>query len=146
MILHRFCSRAEFDKFMAGELLINRTDHRKQGRATHSKGFCFFQGDVDEWAHRLNGLVDFDVLITIDLPKCDIKRTKAIYSAKPGISSPATFTEFCTQAYSAEASRLIDVDTSYAHNGWFVSRGDAQRLLERLSELAKHGWLACSDW
>ena len=145
MILHRFCSRAEFDKFMAGELLINRTDHFKKGRASRSKGFCFFQGDVDEWAHRLNGLVDFDVLLTIDVPKCDIKRTKAIYSAKPGISSPAIFTEFCTQAYSAESSRLIDVDTSYAHNGWFVSRGGAQRLIEHLSELAKHGWLACSD-
>lgn len=146
MILHRFCSRAELDKYLAGELLINRTDHFRQGRASQSKGFCFFQGDVDEWAHRLNGLVDFDVLITIDIPKCDIKRTKAIYSAKPGTSSPGTFVEFCTQAYSAETSTLIDVDTSYAHNDWFVSRADAQRLLERVSQLATHGRLACSDW
>lgn len=146
MILHRFCSRAEFDKFMAGELLINRTDHFGQGRASRSKGFCFFQGDVDEWAHRLNGLVDFDVLLTIDVPKCDIKRTKAIYSATPGTSSPRTFTEYCTETYSAESSKLIKADTSYAYNDLFVSRADAQRLLDRASQLAKYGWFACSDW
>ena len=146
MILHRFCSRAEFDKYLAGELLINRTDHRTQCRAMLSKGFCFFQGDVDEWAHRLNGLVSFDVLITIDIPKCDVVKSQAVYTPIPGFPLQKTFTEYCTQAYSNANAKLLDADTSYAHSYWFVSRADAQRLLERVSQLATHGWLACSDW
>lgn len=41
MILHRFCSQEEFDRYMRGELLVNEKDHSKFSKST-SIGFCWF--------------------------------------------------------------------------------------------------------
>lgn len=49
MILHRFCSKKEFEAYQRGDMLINNTDHRvKRGNATSSVGFCFFVEDPEE--------------------------------------------------------------------------------------------------
>lgn len=47
MILHRFCSSAEYDAFVRGEVLKNNTDHgaRRGYSVTSSVGFCFFSED-----------------------------------------------------------------------------------------------------
>ena len=66
LILHRFMSREEYIMYQSGEVLHNDTDHYKGGKGgSTSTGFCFFIGNVCVWAHRLNGLVSFDVLLTV---------------------------------------------------------------------------------
>jgi len=66
--LHRFCSYKEYEQYMSGSSLHNHTDHYHGGKGgSLSRGFCFFMGDIDEWVRRLNGLVDFDVLLTVNV-------------------------------------------------------------------------------
>lgn len=131
--LHRFCSNAEFLAYMWGALLRNESDHSP--RATTSKGFCFFRGDIDKWAHRLNGLVDFDVLLTLDVPSEAVTRSKGVYTDWSDRKNPrpATFLEYCATIYSRDTFKLVSYDFSFRRNPLFVSRNTAQQLLKSLN-------------
>lgn len=126
--LHRFCSMGEFLSYMKGRLLENRSKHSP--RATTSIGFCFFRGNIDEWAHRLNGLVDFDVLLTLDVPRDAVTRSQGIYTDWSNLEHPrpAAFPEFCTTIYDRDTFKLVDYDFSFAHNHLFISRDTAQQF------------------
>lgn len=131
MKLHRFCSKREYDAYMSGELMLNTTNHYHLGAGgSISRGFCFFRGtNIAEWARRLNGVVDFDVLITIDIAPEDVTESVGVYadwSKDDGKSIPpkALFPEYCTSAYGMKNSRLISADFSYRDNHKYVSRSE----------------------
>lgn len=133
MILHRFCSRREFDTYMRGETLISHCDHYQGGRGgSISIGFCFFKGNIQDWARRLNGLVDFDVLLTVDADLMAVRRSTGVYadwSKDDGHSTPpkALFEEWCTPAYNRASFRFISADRSFAES--HISRSEILRLL-----------------
>lgn len=58
----------EYEAYRSGLMLQNTTDHYRGGLGgSLSRGFCFFSGNVARWAQRLNGLVSFDVLLTVEV-------------------------------------------------------------------------------
>lgn len=121
MILHRFCSEAEYAAFMRGETLENHTDHYRGGKGgSTSRGFCFFKGSARSWARRLNGLVDFDVLITVEVSRTKVRESQGVYAdwaRDPGYGIPprAVFKEFCTESYCIDDFKLLDADRSYKY-------------------------------
>lgn len=120
MILHRFCSEAEYAAFMRGETLENHTDHYRGGKGgSTSRGFCFFKGSARSWARRLNGLVDFDVLITVEVSRTKVRESLGVYAdwaRDPGYGIPprAVFKEFCAESYRIDDFKLLDADRSYS--------------------------------
>lgn len=121
MILHRFCSEAEYAAYMRGETLENHTDHSRGGKGRNtSRGFCFFKGSPCSWARRLNGLVDFDVLIIVEVSRTKVRESQGVYAdwaRDPGYGIPprAVFMEFCTENYSIDDFKLLDADRSYKY-------------------------------
>lgn len=134
MILHRFCSQREFAAYMRGETLENHTDHYRGGLGgSTSRGGCFFRGDVYEWARRLNGLVEFDVLITVNTHPSLVSVSMGVYAdwAKDdGTHMPPKkhFREYCTDHYDRDNFHLMKVDHSFSEN--HVSRSKIQSFLE----------------
>lgn len=128
MILHRFCSRAEYDGFKAGVTLKNDTDHFKGGSGgSLSRGFCFFDGDVIQWARRLNGLVSFDVMITVEVDEKLVHRSSGVYIdwSKDNFTSVpprALFQEYYTTSYNNRDFRLVVEDFSFNDHPWFKSK------------------------
>lgn len=119
MILHRFCSKAEYDKFMAGETLVNDTDHgaRRGYAVSTSVGFCFFAGDPEDWKHRLSGIVDFDVCITVEAPGPLIYISTGRYPVRTPdgrLDGLRFYTEFCTRTYNNRDFKLLKADTSFS--------------------------------
>lgn len=110
--LHRFCSMTEFLRYMEGERLENRSCHSQ--RATTSVGFFFFEGNIAEWARRLNGLVDFDVLMTVDAPRSGLCKGRGVYAdwSDDRNPRPALFNEFSTVSYCRDEFLLVDYDFS----------------------------------
>ena len=64
MRLIRFMGPDEFRKYLAGEMLENRTVWSENGSRSTSKGFCFFPSDppVETRLHYLSGIVDFRIV------------------------------------------------------------------------------------
>ena len=118
--LHRFCSYKEYEQYMSGSSLHNHTDHYHGGKGgSLSRGFCFFMGDVDEWARRLNGLVDFDVLLTVNVAPELVNPSMGVYadwSKCDGLSTPPRkhFQEFCTTTYNRADFRFVSADRSFS--------------------------------
>lgn len=142
MTLHRFCSYVEFYQYMAGRPLFNHTDHYQGGKGgSTSKGFCFFMGDVNEWAQRLNGLVEFDVLLTVEVAPERVIASMGVYadwSKDDGHSMPPKrrFPEFCTECYCKEAFHFISADHSYRHT--HISRSQVVAMeADQLSRIIK---------
>lgn len=144
LILHRFMSRVEYIIYQSGEVLHNDTDHYKGGKGgSVSKGFCFFTGSVREWAHRLNGLVSFDVLLTVEL---DLENTDADVYISSGVYADDTSAEYpkrklyrevCTTAYSKNSMRFISADFSWSLNPRFVSKNVMAKVLQRIPPIVK---------
>lgn len=144
MTLHRFMSRAEYDKYKAGEVLRNDTDHYHGGKGgSTSVGFCFFTGPVKAWAHRLNGLVDFDVLLTVEFSgedlDADVYVSLGQYCDNPmaAYPQPSMHREVCTTAYSRRSMRMVSADFSYGMNPWFHNRREAQEILREAELLTR---------
>ena len=132
LILHRFMSREEYIMYQSGEVLHNDTDHYRDGKGgSTSTGFCFFIGNVREWAHRLNGLVSFDVLLTVELDlensDADVYITSGLYADDPSSEYPKRklYREVCTTAYSRQSMRFISADFSWATDPRFISKDEA---------------------
>lgn len=146
LILHRFMSREEYIMYRSGEVLHNDTDHYQGGkRGSVSQGFCFFAGNVREWAHRLNGLVSFDVLLTVELDlentDADVYISSGVYADDPSAEFPKRrlYREVCTTAYSKQSMRFISADFSWGYDPRFYSKD--QRLamvLRRIPPIVKH--------
>lgn len=144
LLLHRFMSNAEYLRYQYGDVLRNNTDHYRNGSGgSISKGFCFFIGDVLEWAHRLNGLVSFDVLLTVEFNGIDLDAdvyiSSGVYNDNPAAGSfiRKTFRELCTTAYSRESMRFVSADFSFASDPKFYSKDDAVEILKRLPHVDK---------
>lgn len=138
LILHRFMSREEYIMYQSGEVLHNDTDHYQGGKGgSVSKGFCFFTGNGREWAHRLNGLVTFDVLLTVELDlentEADVYISSGVYADDPSAEFPKRklYREVCTTAYSKQSMRFISADFSWASNPRFISKADSLAMFLR---------------
>ena len=138
LILHRFMSREEYIMYQSGAVLHNDTDHYRDGKGgSTSQGFCFFVGNAREWAHRLNGLVSFDVLLTVELSvedlDADVFIRTGIYADDPSADNPKRklYREVSTTAYSRESMRFISADFSWSMDPRFISRDEALGYLIR---------------
>lgn len=145
LILHRFMSREEYIMYQSGEVLHNDTDHYQGGKGgSVSKGFCFFTGNVSEWAHRLNGLVSFDVLLTVELDienaDADVYISSGVYAENPSSEYPKRrlFREVCTTAYSKHSMRFVSADFSWASDPRFISNDQLLAMtLRQISLIVK---------
>lgn len=143
--LHRFMSKEEYIMYQSGEILRNDTDHYRNGEGgSTSKGFCFFIGSVREWAHRLNGLVSFDVLLTVEFNGVDLDAdvciSTGIYADNPSAEYPKRklYREVCTTAYSLQSMRFVSADFSYSYDPRFVSKEYAlTKILKRIPPIVK---------
>jgi len=118
MILHRFCSKAEYDKYMAGETLVNDKDHGAQRGydVSTAVGFCFFVESPEEVKHRLSGIVDFDVCLTVEVSHTKVYLCHGRYPVRVNgrAVGSAKFTEFCTKTYNNRDFKLLRADTSFS--------------------------------
>lgn len=121
MKLFRFMSRAEFDKYLNGDTMVNKTNHHiKHNRKTTSIGFCFF--DLNEYKpekalHFLTGIVDTDVCVVFDVNKKYVDMTHgryanpevdiSLFDALMGIIPSFEAKEYCTTEYSNKNFKLI---------------------------------------
>lgn len=146
LILHRFMSRLEYYLYQSGEVLHNEIDHYQGGKGgSVSRGFCFFAGNVYEWANRLNGLVSFDVLLTVELDPqntdADVYISSGVYADNPAAECPKSILlrEVCTTAYSKQSMRFISADFSWGCNPRFISKTDSLAMvLYRGSAIVKY--------
>lgn len=81
----RFMSHKEFERFLRGDVLINRTDWKSEGNKTGSKGFCFFPAGPDDPAPEdriayLTGVICMDVCAVFDTNVNDLNSSLGRYS------------------------------------------------------------------
>lgn len=119
MILHRFCSQREFDAYMRGETLINEKDHGAERgyEATTAVGFCFFVDAPEKAKHRLSGIVDFDVCLTVDVCPSKIRLCHGRYPEwHDGVRiGTVKYVEFCSISYNNRDFKLLSADKSFRH-------------------------------
>lgn len=113
MILHRFCSEKEFAAFMCGETLTNYKSHgaARGYAATTAVGFCFFDDDPEKAIHRLSGIVDVDVCMTVDVPEFAVRLCHGRYSnwVRPGVRDGSIILpEYCCISYDKSVFKLVD--------------------------------------
>lgn len=110
MIVTRFCSKAEYDAYMAGEELINNTDHYREGLGgSTSKGFCFTDSTPRvAWRH-LKGIVTPEVCMVLDIPKWRLNTAWGKYADNIGGKGYHIFLkqEYCTTRYSLQTASLV---------------------------------------
>lgn len=124
MILHRFCSLAEYDKYMAGETLVNTKDHGacRGYAATSAVGFCFFVEHPEKRKHQLSGIVDFDVCLTVEVDPSKVNLCHGRYPLRINgrFVGAENVMEYCTTSYNNKDFKLVKADKSfsgYAPNG-----------------------------
>lgn len=130
MILHRFMSEAEYEVLIAGGRLMNATDHHKEhGRKTTSVGFCFFPEDPDKAIHWLNGIVNTEVCVTLDIDESLLTESMGTYrdDEKDDIEGMSLlelmFTpapqierkEYCLTEYSLDVAKVLGMTTEYVN-------------------------------
>ena len=122
MLVYRFMSRAEYDKYQSGAVLVSKIQHRRN-RRTESVGFCFMA--VEDYAPSeaykfLRGIVSDQMLCVFeieDLEKSSLRESCGTYAVpyswaleagdecSYGMSFKAW--ELCTKAYSKETLKLV---------------------------------------
>lgn len=112
MILTRFCSQAEYDKYLSGETLTNTTDHYRGGKGgSTSVGFCFTTDESKTAWRYLKGCVDFDVCVVLEIADALLTHSVgkyADYSKDDGIGS-CLKQEYCLTTYSNKTAKLLKV-------------------------------------
>lgn len=113
-------SEVEINKFLAGEELINTTNHSKMQR-TCSSGFCFL-GEKNTFNHNgtrenytplecyefLSGIVSNEFLACFEVDKRYLKTSYGIYSDPLGHGpEKIILREYCTSRYSRQKFKLI---------------------------------------
>ena len=125
MEVFRFMSKEEFKKYMNGEELVNKKEHRAK---TNSKGFCFLDlkdFTPEEAIHFLSGIVSFDVCAVFET-NTKLNKTYGVY-AKPikkegsiledlinffsGFDNTFTANEYCTTQYNKKKMKLLRYST-----------------------------------
>lgn len=111
MIVTRFCSLAEYNKFMSGKVLKNTTDHYKGGKGgSTSRGFCFTEDPPNTAWRYLKGIVypEICMVLEIDDSLLNLSMGKyADYSNGQDGSHACLKIEYCTCEYSNKTARLI---------------------------------------
>ena len=118
MILHRFCSKEEYEKYMAGEKLVNNKDHGAERgyHVTTAVGFWFFVEDPEKAKHWLSGIVDLDYCLTFETSHANVFLCKGRYADwKEGVNPPGRIlrTEFCCREYDNKTFKLIKASTEF---------------------------------
>lgn len=118
--------REEYIAYRNGDVLHNDTDHYRDGKGgSISKGFCFFQGNTAQWARRLNGLVEFDVLLTVEVDPSLVKESFGVYAdylQDQFFPPKKLFREFCATRYDCKSFRFVHADHSFDSNPNYISR------------------------
>lgn len=112
MIVSRFCSKEEFDKFMAGETLTNDTVHSHNGfGGSSSIGFCFTKDEPKTAWRYLKGIVSKDICMVLDIDKSLLTKSKGKYPnyAKGHYLQTCYKKEYCLRQYSNKTVRLVRV-------------------------------------
>lgn len=126
MIVHRFMSRAEFERLMDGKQLVNESRHK--GFRSESRGFCFTTDDPKEAIHYLSGNVDTDFCVTMNIPDSILRKSKALYrdhqrddvmryTALPQSADDMPTiekTEYCCTRYSRSKVTLLGFTTEFS--------------------------------
>lgn len=104
-------SRAEWDAFQDGKVLINDTDHYKGGKGgSLSVGFCFTEDSPeDAWVY-LIGIVDADVCVTLEFPDGYLRESRGIYadhSDGAGFFNKVIKTEWCCEEYDNKVAQVV---------------------------------------
>ena len=118
MILHRFCSKEEYEKYMAGEKLINRKVHgvERGYDASTAVGFCFFIEDPEKAKHWLSGVVDFDYCLTFLVTDDKVNSCLGRYVnwVKPGVRDGSIYLkEYCCTEYDNKTFKLLNVSDKF---------------------------------
>lgn len=121
MMIFRFMSKEEFDKYNRDEVLVNTTEHIAK---TNSIGFCFFDMITcnPEYASNfVSGIVNLEICAVFEVDKKYLKETYGIYhnpkyranSLLDAVMSWNDEThkmkvkEYCTTQYSNKNFKLI---------------------------------------
>ena len=125
MKVMRFMSIAEFDKFRAGELLDNRTDHHsKFSQKSDSVGFCFLdyeEYDEQQAYHFLSGIVSDNIVAVFETYDYDKFKKGSGTFADPSASitdlySTIQVNEYSTERYHYKALKLLKYCDNFADN------------------------------
>ena len=120
MKVFRFMSQEEFDKYLAGEKLVNTTDHRGNFSFSSSIGFCFFEysdwtdtasssdGITPEYAYEfLSGVATMDVVAVFETD-VQLNKSHGRYADPYGsFFDTIWMDEYCTTEYDNKSFHLI---------------------------------------
>ena len=110
MILTRFCSQSEYDKYMSGETLTNTTDHYRGGKGgSTSVGFCFTTDEPKKAWRYLKGCVDFDVCVVLEIDDALLTRSTGKYAdySTDDVIGTCLKHEYCLTSYSNKNAKLL---------------------------------------
>ena len=135
MIVTRFMSRAEWQAFQDGKILVNDTDHYKDGKGgSLSVGFCFTEDSPeDAWVY-LSGVVDAAVCVTFDFPDGYLKQSSGVYADH---SEGAKFedrvlkTEWCCVKYHRSIAKVVDVIDPFKGDSYEATK----KIIEELEKM-----------
>ena len=119
MRVTRFCSKKEYDAFIAGERLVNNTDHYRGGKGgSLSQGFCFSPDKPKVAFEYLKGTIDTEVCMVLDFPDDYLIESRGKYR-NPGVPEDSPMVkvmlkkEFCCGVYDNKVAKLISMTTMY---------------------------------
>lgn len=120
MKLFRFMSLGEFQKYCNGETLINNTNHKENGRASNSIGFCFFNiADYkpEKMLHSVTGIANVSICVIFETKRENVRKSKGRYSRAINEYEREQFIakEYYTTTYSQDTFKLL----KYAIPDWF---------------------------
>ncbi len=125
MTLHRFMSELEYERLMAGEVLVNKTVHRRNGQDSDAVGFCFFSEEPEQAVHWLKGACCTDVLVTFDVPD-GFMHSRTAYYRNPNVKPPYDLLpenrvpriDYCCEQYSSAQCRPVAHTTKFRITGF----------------------------
>lgn len=158
MIVFRFMSNEEYNKYRNGEELVNNKDftmaksedidelgNKIETKVSNSIGFCFF--DINDYdpieAHMfLSGIVSKDICSVFYVDKEKLNKSYGIYYPKGRDKDPYA-TEYCTQEYNKndfkELTTCFIPEDSWNFSNW--------KWIDNIDELQKIPYeKVCSEW
>ena len=138
MRVTRFMSRAEWDAFQDGKVLINDTDHYKGGKGgSLSAGFCFTEDTPDDaWVY-LKGIVDADVCVTLEFPDGYLTESYGVYAdQREGAEflDKVLKREWCCQTYHISIAKVIEIKDPFQG----VDYRELKKKVEQMKKLFDH--------
>lgn len=140
MILTRFCSLEEYNKFIDGEVLVNETDHYRNGMGgSLSVGFCFIEDEPTTAWRYLKGIVSPDVCMVLDIDEALLTKSMGKYvdygQPDDGYKAQACLKrEYYLTRYSNKTARLVRTLTPLE-----FSTLEELRVLELIKPILKLG-------